>query len=107
MPQQAQPTPAKQLILRDYLAADRTVLANERTLLAYLRTTLTFLIGGATFLQFFDSVLIQVLGWAFLPAALVTALVGIRRFRAMKRALTRVVGPLPEIMEVVEGPDQE
>ena len=35
-----------QLILRDHLAADRTVLANERTFLAYIRTTLTLFVAG-------------------------------------------------------------
>ena len=29
----------EELILRDYLAADRTALANERTLMAYIRTS--------------------------------------------------------------------
>ena len=53
----------EELILRDHLAAERTVLANERTALAYLRTMLTFLIGGATFIQFFDLLLIEVLGY--------------------------------------------
>jgi len=32
-------------VLRDHLAADRTILANERTLLAYIRTALTFFIA--------------------------------------------------------------
>lgn len=39
------------LILRDHLAIDRTVLANERTLLAYGRTALTLLIVGFSFLH--------------------------------------------------------
>jgi putative membrane protein len=77
----------EELILRDHLAAQRTVLANERTLLAYTRTALTFLIGGVTFLQFFGHVAAQVLGWIFLPAALVTAAVGGHHYRRMKRLL--------------------
>jgi len=76
-----------ELILRDRLAAQRTVLANERTLLAYTRTALTFLIGGATFLQFFGHVAAQVLGWIFLPAAGITAVVGGHHYRRMKRLL--------------------
>ena len=77
----------EELILRDHLAAQRTVLANERTLLAYTRTALTFLIGGVTFLQFFGHPAAQALGWIFLPAAGVTAVVGGHHYRRMKRLL--------------------
>lgn len=41
-----------QLILRDHLAADRTILANERTFLAYIRTALTLFIAGLSFVHF-------------------------------------------------------
>ena len=34
------------MILRDFLATDRTILANERTLLAYLRTFISFFAAG-------------------------------------------------------------
>lgn len=53
---------ANALILRDRLAADRTVLANERTFLAYLRTALAFLISGVSLLHFFDIRWMQVVG---------------------------------------------
>lgn len=86
----------EELILRDRLAAQRTVLANERTLLAYTRTSLTFLIGGVTFLQFFGHVAAQVLGWVFLPAALVTAAVGGHHYRRMKRLLVMMEEPRPD-----------
>ncbi len=38
----------KQLILRDYLAIERTILTNEATFLAYIRTGLTVMIVGVT-----------------------------------------------------------
>ena len=41
-----------ELILRDCLAADRTVLANERTLLSYVRTAMAFMAAGAALLRF-------------------------------------------------------
>lgn len=34
------------MILRDFLAADRTLLANERTLLAYIRTGISLIAVG-------------------------------------------------------------
>jgi putative membrane protein len=79
-----------ELILRDHLAAQRTVLANERTALAYLRTMLTFLIGGASFIQFFDSLLIEVLGWIFLPASLVVGAFGLGKYVKVKRQLAQI-----------------
>ncbi len=39
---------AKQLILRDYLAIERTILTNEATFLAYIRTSLTVMVVGVT-----------------------------------------------------------
>ncbi|WP_299517905.1 DUF202 domain-containing protein, partial [uncultured Flavobacterium sp.] len=35
-----------EIILRDYLAMERTKLANERTLLSYIRSSLYLLLGG-------------------------------------------------------------
>jgi len=83
-----------ELILRDHLAAERTVLANERTALAYLRTMLTFLIGGATFIQFFDALAIKLLGWVFIPAALVVGVFGMVKYLQVKRLL-RQIGSAP------------
>jgi len=44
----------EQIILRDYLALERTRLANERTLFSYIRTSLYLFLGGIAFLQFKD-----------------------------------------------------
>jgi len=92
----------EELILRDHLAAERTVLANERTALAYLRTMLTFLIGGATFIQFFDSVLIEVLGWIFLPVSLVVGVFGLVKYVKVKRQLAEIGSAVREEMTKVE-----
>ena len=53
-----------QLILRDHLAADRTILANERTFLAYIRTALTLFVAGLSFvhLKVFDSHVVEGIG---------------------------------------------
>ena len=42
---------AKELILRDYLAIERTILTNEGTFLAYIRTALTVSVVGITLFQ--------------------------------------------------------
>lgn len=71
----------KSLILADYLSIDRTLLANERTLLAYFRTSLTLLVAGASFIQFFEIVIIQIVGWIFIPFSLIIGVIGIIRYR--------------------------
>ncbi len=40
-----------ELIIRDYLARQRTTLANQRTLLSYIRTTLYFLVSGVALFE--------------------------------------------------------
>ena len=42
------------MILRDYLALERTILARKRTFLAYLRTILSLFATGIGILSFFD-----------------------------------------------------
>lgn len=40
-----------EIILRDYLAIDRTILANERTYLSYMRTVVSFAVAALTILK--------------------------------------------------------
>lgn len=77
----------EKLILRDYLAADRTILANERTFLAYIRTALTLFAAGVTFIHFFHSPLMDIIGWAFIPLGVMTFLIGLVRYRKMQHLI--------------------
>jgi putative membrane protein len=76
-----------QLILRDHLAADRTVLANERTFLAYIRTALTLIVAGATLVRFFGTEITAIVGWAMIPLGLGTFVYGLVAFRRMRRRI--------------------
>ena len=72
---------AKNLILRDQLAIDRTRLANERTLLAWWRTALMMLVSGITLLKLFEgNIAIELIGGALIPVSLLTASWGTYRF---------------------------
>jgi putative membrane protein len=84
-----------ELILRDELAMDRTMLANERTLLAYVRTGLTLFIAGVSLLHFFESRVLFAVAWALVPAGVVTLLIGFARFRKVQRhiGMVRVAEP--------------
>lgn len=72
--------PKKKLILRDWLAADRTVLANERTFLAYIRTALAFIVVGASLFQFFDNEFLRIIGILMLPAGTIILIVGLYKY---------------------------
>ena len=75
------------IILRDYLALERTRLANERTLFAYIRTSLNLILAGIAFLQlrYFES--LQWLGWTSLAGSLVILVLGIWRYLQLRRQL--------------------
>jgi putative membrane protein len=64
----------------DILASYRTILANERTVLSYVRTALTMFVAGVTFVHFFDSTIVRIVGWALIPIGIVTLIIGIYRY---------------------------
>lgn len=68
------------LILRDYLAADRTLLASERTLLAYLRTALTFFVAAISIIKFFNSLVATTIGIILLIPSILILLFGFKRY---------------------------
>lgn len=82
-----------QLILRDHLAADRTVLANERTFLAYIRTALTLFVAGLSFVHF------EILGApivdgticaAFVLLSIAIFFVGLVRYKRMQALIRKI-----------------
>ncbi len=79
------------MILRDHLAYDRTVLANERTLLAYFRTGIALLASGGMLLKLFhDTRSIYTLGIFLLALGFISLVIGVFRFIAIKKHLARV-----------------
>lgn len=84
------------LILRDFLAIDRTVLANQNTFLAYLRTALTLFVAGLTFVRFFDYHIVVIIGWVFIPLGVGTFAVGLLRYNRLRKVLRKIQTPSPE-----------
>lgn len=85
----------EELILRDHLAAARTMLANERTLLAYVRTALSVVLAGAVMIRFTEAQALQWAGWALIPVSALIALVGLWRFRRVMVTI-RDIEPPPD-----------
>jgi len=78
------------LILRDELAIDRTLLANERTLMAYLRSGVALLIAGVSIIHFSQEGWFWAVGVACLPAGIITGLIGVIRYCKMNRQISIV-----------------
>jgi len=110
--------PPETLILRDHLAADRTVLANERTFLAYLRTAFAFVVGGASLAHFIDRDWALAAGWAMIPVgavllnmavfgAVIAYIMQMAAFVLLRRDLPHIerpyVSPLGNAGAVVSG----
>ena len=77
----------EELILRDYLAADRTVLANERTFMSYLRTSVALAAAGGSLIHFFDSLITTVGGVLLLILAAAVFVFGLQRFFHYRRRM--------------------
>ncbi len=73
----------EEIILRDYLALERTKLANERTLFAYIRTSLYLILAGMTLIQLQHFGSIQWIGIISLVLSVVILIVGIWRYRSL------------------------
>ena len=90
---------ASELILRDELAIDRTILANERTLLAYLRSGVSLIIAGISIMHFAQTGWFQVVGLVCIPVGLVTGVFGVFRFRKINQSVSMVRNQLARMAE--------
>jgi putative membrane protein len=79
-----------ELILRDQLAIDRTLLANERTLLSYLRSGVALFIAGISIIHFARQGWFADFGYICLPVGVATVYYGSIRFRRMDKAISIV-----------------
>lgn len=79
----------KTFILRDHLAASRTIMASERTLLSYIRTSLTMIVVGVSLMKFFDSTIIRIAGWMFVPSGVGIFIIGFTRHKYIKNLILK------------------
>lgn len=75
------------LILRDFLAIERTRLANVRTLFAYVRTSLYLLTAGIGILQIESISRIYWIAWICILSSIILFFMGFFRFWKMKKQL--------------------
>lgn len=77
----------KDLVLREFLALERTRLANERTLLTYIRTGLYFLVAGSTLGYLVDSPFWNIFGWPLVAVGVLIPVLGLVRFMRVARKI--------------------
>lgn len=79
----------EEIILRDYLALERTKLANERTLLSYIRGSIYLILGGIAFIQLKEFEGLFILGYISIFLSLILLIVGVTRYYQLKARLRR------------------
>ncbi|NTV06862.1 MAG: DUF202 domain-containing protein [Chlorobiaceae bacterium] len=91
---------SSELILRDELAIDRTILANERTLLSYLRSGVSLVIAGVSIMHFSQQSWFWAVGVICIPVGVITGIFGVVRYRTINRSITVVRRQLPKLTEI-------
>lgn len=86
----------EEMILRDYLAVDRTILANETSFMSYIRTALALIAAGASLIKFFTDPFTAVLGWSFIGVGAWLAVHGLRRYQRIDEVLHKIKGEYVE-----------
>lgn len=77
----------EELILRDYLAIERTRLANVRTLFAYIRTSLYLLTAGIGILQIDSISQLDGLAWVCITAGIILFFFGFIHYLKIRKQL--------------------
>ncbi|MEX0998025.1 MAG: DUF202 domain-containing protein [Flavobacteriaceae bacterium] len=86
------PSPKKfenkeKIILRDFLAMERTSLANERTLFSYIRASLYMAIGGVAILEYEGFATFNWLSYVVFGLSLILIFIGVFRYQRLKKKL--------------------
>lgn len=79
------------MILRDWLALDRTILANKRTFLAYGRTSIALMGLGMAFVKLIYHPFFEFSGFALMAVGVVVFVTGWREFTINKNHFRKLV----------------
>lgn len=90
-------TNSDQIILRDYLALERTKLANERTLMSYVRASIYLVLAGIAFLRLENFEGVKWLGYSSITISILLLIFGLIRFF---RFISRLKKYYPNIEEI-------
>lgn len=75
------------IILRDYLALERTRLANERTLFSYIRTSLYLLTAGLGIFEIESIQHLRMLAWVCVVVSAILFVFGFYKYYQLRKYL--------------------
>ena len=78
-----------ELIVRDFLARQRTTLANQRTLLSYIRTSLYFLVSGTALFEVKNLDHIRDLGYLSFSLSIILIVLGFYNYFRVRKKLKK------------------
>jgi putative membrane protein len=87
----------EEMILRDWLALDRTVLANKRTFLAYGRTSIALMALGIAFVKLIKHQFFEISGFALIGIGVVVFFVGLWEFNRNTQRFRKLVAKEQEL----------
>jgi putative membrane protein len=79
----------EKIILRDFLALERTTMANERTLFSYLRTSIYLILAGFAFLQLESFESIKWIGYVSFAISGLMIIYGFIRYHILRNKLRK------------------
>lgn len=94
----------EKIILRDYLALERTTLANERTLFSYIRTSLYLLVGGIALLQVEGFSHLKTLAYGALAFSILLIVTGTIRYLVLRGKIGKFYQQIKTQEEDKQGP---
>jgi putative membrane protein len=77
------------IILRDFLAIERTKLANERTFFAYIRTSIYLLLAGIAFIQLKELDSLRWMAYVWFGLSFAFLVFGIYRYRQRNNRINK------------------
>lgn len=99
-----------EIILRDYLAMQRTTLANERTVFSYIRTSLYLVLGGIGLLEVEQFENLRWAGYVALTISVFLLIYGIVRYFVLRVKLQKFydsIGLDKDELERINKRDEE
>ncbi len=80
----------KDMILRDFLALDRTILANERTFLAWFRTSVSLIGAGIAVMKLDIGLMFFIGGIILIGMGIPIGIIGFIRYVRMNKRLEQI-----------------
>ncbi len=95
------------IILRDFLALERTTLANERTLFSYIRTSLYLILGGIALIQLEEFANLIWAGYLAFGISVFLLVYGAVRYLVLRHKLQKFYDTidLPEVAKEDKKPE--